>query len=348
MALSPGLLDLLLASRSSRGLLPRSHSPSTGFVSFGRIWQPVTSLAIGFDGAVYFGWAGAEYEFVCLGPGGGTRWRIALSHQHFESNPVIGKDGTVYVGVRGSGMNAIDEKGVLRWVYPSPQPEKAFTSAVVGENGLIYFGDSSNTLYALKPDGSLAWSRGSIGGAGPPALAPDGTLYAVAGSVLFAVSTSSKGMARSAWPCENHDLRNTRSSELPFAQRAIGVSKIEGGRVTAVTVYEPGNGYQAGLVLPVIFVGNGQGASAHAVVEDGKIVAIEMDEPGYGYTLPPQVTIGSPPFVPEIRIQVETVRVEMRLILGELYQLETSMEGIRPDSMPLPTLQSNEDSASSP
>ncbi|MBI3869751.1 MAG: PQQ-binding-like beta-propeller repeat protein [Verrucomicrobia bacterium] len=290
------------------------------------IGQPVTSLAIDLNQSVYFGAGGTEYSFFCIGSDGKNRWRTGFGGRTFTGSPVIGIDGTVYIPVTDSGMHAIDATGKVKWVYPLPSRATQFTSAVLGDDGLIYFGDSVRMLYGMKSDGTLAWSRRGSGGTGRPVLAPDGTLYSAAGGNLFAIATSSKGMAKSPWPSEDHDLRNSRSAELPIAQRAFGESKSEDGRVTAVTIYEPGNGYDPKFPPAVVFRGLGRGASAHAIVEGGQVVAIEIEDPGSGYTLPPLVTIGSPPFVPGLSIRTETVRVEMHLTLGEKYQLETSMD----------------------
>ena len=99
-----------------------------------------------------------------------------------------------------------------------------------------------------------------------------------------------------------------------------------GGGVSSVSVYDMGYGYSTGSEPRVIIAGDGRGAAAHAVVQDGVILAIEIDASGTGYTVTPRIAIASPPFTPEIRIQVQTVRVDMRLILGERYRLETSKD----------------------
>ncbi|PIY18844.1 hypothetical protein COZ13_08465, partial [Candidatus Desantisbacteria bacterium CG_4_10_14_3_um_filter_40_18] len=52
---------------------------------------------------------------------GNVKWSIRLKGQGFSS-PVVGLDGSVYIGVNGNEENsaiyAISEIGKIRWKYP--------------------------------------------------------------------------------------------------------------------------------------------------------------------------------------------------------------------------------------
>lgn len=98
--------------------------------------------------------------------------------------------GTNYTGV----VRAYDYDGNFKWeyiittlhdhmaVYPT-QP------MCVGEDGKIYFGCLGNSLpfYALNSDGSLAWTKAIGAPSYALGVAEDGTIYAWAGTTLYAL-----------------------------------------------------------------------------------------------------------------------------------------------------------------
>jgi hypothetical protein len=66
-------------------------------------------------------------------------------------------------------------------------------------------------LYALSSDGAKKWEVKTNGKfASSPVIAPDGTIYVVSDKgTLYAVESSSKGLAESPWPMEGHDPQRT-------------------------------------------------------------------------------------------------------------------------------------------
>ena len=103
------------------------------------------------------------------------------------STPVIGGDGTVYIGSADHSFYAIDRDGDLRWSFQTG--EIIDSSALLDDAGRVVFGSGDGRLYALDRDaGDLLWSYEAddpaANGAfitwfeGNVAMAPDGTLYA--------------------------------------------------------------------------------------------------------------------------------------------------------------------------
>lgn len=90
-------------------------------------------------------------------------------------------------------IRAYDEEGNFEWEYIIATGSFGTTTPTepicVGEDGKICFGTPGNSLpfYALNPDGSLAWTKAI----GPPSyalgVAVDGTIYAWAGTTLYAL-----------------------------------------------------------------------------------------------------------------------------------------------------------------
>jgi outer membrane protein assembly factor BamB len=93
-----------------------------------------------------------------------------------NAGPAIGRDGTVYAPCFDAYLYAIAPDGNLDWRYEMDM--MAFSSPAIAEDGTIYVGNLDGNLYAINPDGSLKW-RYETGGEvdSCPAIGPDGTVY---------------------------------------------------------------------------------------------------------------------------------------------------------------------------
>ncbi len=135
----------------------------------GRFGQGVfiTPSCIGKDGTIY----GLEYEFdECEGykhylcavwPDGELYWKCPIGGigDDFYSFPVIGTDGTIYVGSRDGYLYAISQEGELIWRYDTGFEIRA--SPALGEDGTIYISNSrvvpNSEFFAITSDGELKW-----------------------------------------------------------------------------------------------------------------------------------------------------------------------------------------------
>jgi outer membrane protein assembly factor BamB len=101
-----------------------------------------------------------------------------------ETDPVIGPDGTIYIGANNGIVYALNpEDGSVRWAFPTAFDTFAiYSSPIVDSQGIVYIGAKDGNVYAVRAPkrgimGELVWSI-NLGTTiqTSPAFTPDGTL----------------------------------------------------------------------------------------------------------------------------------------------------------------------------
>ncbi|MCB1217174.1 PQQ-binding-like beta-propeller repeat protein [bacterium] len=104
-------------------------------------------------------------------------WNKSIGTDAGYSSPVVGPDGTIYVGGGGGLLFAFEPDGTLKWDYDLVAGT-IWSSPAIGDDGTIYIGDPGNGLHAVSPLGFQLWVYASAGGVfGSPAVGPDGSIY---------------------------------------------------------------------------------------------------------------------------------------------------------------------------
>ena len=114
----------------------------------------------------------------------GVKWVFPTSDK-IHGSPVIGGDGTVYIGTHGrhssttgSKLFAIHPNGTEKWQW---NPGHSIDSTpAVALDGTLYVGCWDKSLYAVHPNGTVKWEFSDPSGSfvfTSPAIAPDGTVY---------------------------------------------------------------------------------------------------------------------------------------------------------------------------
>ena len=159
---------------------------------FGTGWwdtQTQSSPALGADGRIYVG--AQDGYFYALNPDGTLAWRFAATRP-VQQHPVVGNDGTVYVGLDGV-LHAFDPDGTVRWTASLGTTSLPGGPALSPDGQTIYaFGHDEAgpvaTLYAFRPDGTIRWQYSNFyayyPALSPPTVAADGTVIVLSGQVV--------------------------------------------------------------------------------------------------------------------------------------------------------------------
>ncbi|HUO04889.1 MAG TPA: choice-of-anchor D domain-containing protein [Candidatus Binataceae bacterium] len=128
---------------------------------------------------------------------GTLKWKVPLlsfpfngdySAHEAASSPVIGVDGTIYIGSYDGNLYAFNPDGTPKWAFPTylagwpHKPTPIYSVPAVGADGTIYvasfYQGGYGSLYAANPDGTQKWITGTSYFEAPLTIGPDGTIYA--------------------------------------------------------------------------------------------------------------------------------------------------------------------------
>jgi outer membrane protein assembly factor BamB len=116
-------------------------------------------------------------------------WRIPTSTNY--GGPVIGADGTVYMGTGYGELLAIRPDGSIKWRITGLRDVEMTPAILPG--GRIVFVNVSGTIYVVNPDGTFSWHFKTNQACGcpdaAPAVGPDGTIYAAWFEDLYALTS---------------------------------------------------------------------------------------------------------------------------------------------------------------
>ncbi|MEW6157552.1 MAG: PQQ-binding-like beta-propeller repeat protein [Verrucomicrobiota bacterium] len=282
------------------------------------------ALGMGENGIVYA--SSSDGMFYALNDQTGTKIWEFKAQDHFKSGPAIGTDGTVYVGNNDRKIYALDGKtGMVKWSFPTPGP--IYTVPVIGADNVLYV--AADALYAIDANtGAKLWQfSGGNSARSSPALSADGLLYVVMATDtarLYALRTSSKGLAGSPWPkAGGNNQNNGRATFRPH--KATAAPAIVNGSIVGVTVLDAGYGYTNAPAV-TISSASGSGAVFNVVMGTGFIKEILIENPGSGYSPDAKLDIAWPPVPSSLNIVVSKVRLNLSLRPGQVYQIESSKD----------------------
>ncbi len=133
-------------------------------------------------------------------------WEVNTQSE-FYTSPVIGYDGTVYVGGADSTLYALNgQNSSLKW---SKKLGAAIsTTATINEYGVLYIGDSDGTIYAMSDTGEPIWYYETGSEIGNATAYADGHLY-------FATADGELLKVYDGWRYEGIQGKTTWVSKAP-------------------------------------------------------------------------------------------------------------------------------------
>ncbi len=145
--------------------------------------------------------------------------------------PVIGPDGTIYVGTEDSFMYAIKPEGKIKWQFRTVSwhgdPLLRADGALIYTAEMTTHGDKKGYVVCLDKDGFLNWTtpitRNIVLNEMGVSLAPNGTIYVTGGEngVLFAIKGNGLGLADSPWPKYQKDITCSGNFNISSPSKAL-------------------------------------------------------------------------------------------------------------------------------
>jgi parallel beta-helix repeat protein len=131
---------------------------------------------------------------------GSEKWTFSTG-SWVRSSPVIGNDGTIYVGSLDNNLYAINPNGTEKWHFTTG--DSVESSPSISNDGTIYMGSYDDNLYAINPNGSEKWHFTTGNDIiSSPAIGDDGMIYVGSlDSNLYAIYPN--GTEKWHFPCGN-------------------------------------------------------------------------------------------------------------------------------------------------
>jgi outer membrane protein assembly factor BamB len=139
-----------------------------------------------------------EKVIEAINPNGTLKWRTETAQPSYfvgmRYPPIIGPDGTVYVGTDDRDLLAFAPNGTKKWGFSL---NGEMFGAAVSKEGTVYaaaIADYQNKshVYAINPDGSLKWSFESTANGSyvtTPMISSDGIVFFGCNDRLYAVDS---------------------------------------------------------------------------------------------------------------------------------------------------------------
>jgi outer membrane protein assembly factor BamB len=159
---------------------------------------------------------------------GTLRWSAAAGYaDRVEGSPVIGFDGTVYVGADDGSVYAFNgATGDIRWAT-MVQTAGADSTPVLGADGSLYVGAGNSVVALDAATGIQKWRFDTAGDVeSAPTLASDGTLYFGADDARVYALDSRNGILK--WYFDFPDGSDTDSSPALGADGTVYIGSDKG------------------------------------------------------------------------------------------------------------------------
>lgn len=161
--------------------------------------------AVDKDGFVYVAQDGGQVAKVYLNTENPGQSQVIWQNQYassFQTTPVIGYDGTIFVGGLDSTIYAIDHTdGFTKWRFKTDGA--ITTTATINQFGSIYFGDETGKIYAVDEFGNEIYTYSYSSDQDGEAVVSIGNATAyIDGNFVFATADGTLNKINDLWRYE--------------------------------------------------------------------------------------------------------------------------------------------------
>jgi outer membrane protein assembly factor BamB len=202
------------------------------------------------------------------GATGELRWSVPAGNaDRVEGSPIVGPDGTVYIGADNGMVFALDgTTGNVLWAT-TIQAAGADSTPALGADGSLDVGAGHDVAALDAATGAVKWRFATAGDVEPsPALAPDGTLYFGADDGRAYAVNSTDGTLK--WSFSFPDGSDTDSSPALGADGTVYIGSDKG------TFYAI-NGQDGALKWA--FLASGEISGAPAIGKNGAVFVCSLN-----------------------------------------------------------------------
>lgn len=140
--------------------------------------------AVGPGGRIYSAHLATNSWVVALNSYGVQQWNYPtlappVPESIFEgTSPVVGADGTLYLGLAQSTLLALHADGTPFWEFKDPEAQGRYYPPAIGPNGILYLGTTGGQVLAVTQAGTRQWMY-QTGDAiqAAPTIGADGVIY---------------------------------------------------------------------------------------------------------------------------------------------------------------------------
>lgn len=185
-------------------------------------YQKSSAVVFSPDGQTFYTASQTEKRVIALSAiTGEKQWEYATVGATYGAGPVVGADGTVYVGTEDADgtLYALAPDGKLRWKQTLGKAVKA--APAVTDDGMVYALSDAGVLYAFSHDkGTKQWSQTLEGSAAAVAVNADGTVYAATSAGVWAFTAD----GNSVWKADEALKVTERGGSIAIAGSRLYVT----------------------------------------------------------------------------------------------------------------------------
>lgn len=168
-------------------------------------YQKSNGVVFSHDGQTFYAASSTNpfYLYAVDVATGVTKWTYNIAYTVYGEGPMVGPDGTIYVGTENGPLFAVTSSGEEKWQKSFSDGEVVRAAPAITSDGTLYVVTTAGTLYALNgATGSEKWNAKQSGTPSGVVVGKDGTVFFATYNGIWAYTES--GTLK--WSNEKHSV----------------------------------------------------------------------------------------------------------------------------------------------